>query len=96
MRSNLRDVEDAVPYNKLQSLNVGTDAYCAVSLCHFVTSPSHREEVFPGGPPQADYIVSFIVYCDYLHLIRQASPATFPSRGRLKEAKSNRRGDCAL
>ena len=35
-----------------RKLIVGTDAYCAVSLCHFVTSPSHREEVFPGGPPQ--------------------------------------------
>ena len=31
---------------------VGTDAYCAVSLCHFVTSPSHREGVFLGGPSQ--------------------------------------------
>ena len=55
MRSALRDVEGAVPYSKLQSLNVGTDAYCAVSLCHFVTSPSHREEVFPGGPPQDSF-----------------------------------------
>ena len=96
MRSTLRDVEGAAPYNKLQSHNVGTDAYCAVSLCHFVTSPSHREEVFPGGPPQADYIVSFIVYYDSQHLIRQASPATFPSRGRLKAAKADRRGDSRI